>query len=804
MLQDLRHSLRALARSKGITAVLLLSLALGTGANAAVYGVIDALLLRGAAGVGDPSRLVDIYTSEFSGATHGQSSYLDFVSVKSSARSFTVVAVVDDNAVENVRFGDSSQSARIAAVSEGFFPALQMSAYSGRLLASEDALQNPAAAVVSFRLSELLGGAARILGKTLTIGEQQYSIVGVAPPLFRGLHVGRESDAWIPMTSPSATRGDRRLWMVARLARSVTVDEAEDELRRLSDGLAAQYPETNRGSIVQADAPRRITPVRSSQLDPAASDQVFLIGVVVGGASMLLLASGCLNVGSLLLSRAVARHHELAIKMALGATRKRLVRQLLTETLCLSLIGGGLGLLLAIWTAGVIPALFMAEQAELLDTRLDARVIVLTVGVACLAGALFGIAPALHGTASPAATALRADAGGISTERGGTRLRGLLVASQVALSTVLLLATGLLVTSLTRALEGDLGSAVRKVAFVSLELPGRFGDPVRGVAYRHRLLERLPSLGGVEAVGWASTLPLGRGNRRQFQIEAETADVTDTVELETNVVSPGYFRTLVLPCIEGRVFDEGDRMLAPPVVVVDELLARRYFGPTAVGRHLIDARGARPEVVGVVRSGRYRTLQQSPQPTVYFPSTQDYLWRGHALVRTTRDPKTVLGAIDEVLKTTGDGANILETSTLEAHLSNALAVDRLTTTLVGLCGAIALAMATIGVYGVMTDTVQRRTREIGLRVALGAGRARVARLVFTDAAYLAAVGVLTGTGGALAITYVARSFVYGMPSLDIGTLAAASGALATATAIAAVVPLRRALRVNPNIALRAE
>ena len=756
------------------------------------------------AGVENPSRLVSIHTSEFSGATYGQSSHPDFESVKSSAASFAAIAAVDDNAIENVRFGEFSQSVRVAAVSEDFFPALQMRAHLGRLLSTADAALNPAAAVVSFQLSEQLGGAAEVVGKTIRIGGREYSVAGVTAPRFQGLRMGHECDAWILMAASSRARGDRRLSIVARLNRGVSVKEAEADLRRISDDLAARYPATNRGSIVQADAPRRITPIRYSQMDPAAGEQVVVIGLVVGGASLLLLAGACLNVGSLLLSRAVARRRDLAIKMALGATRRALVRELLTETLCLSLAGGVLGLLFAFWTAGAIPAFFTVEQVERLDTELDAQLILLTVGVACLAGALFGVAPALHGTASPAVTALRADSGGVSDQHGGSRLRALLVGAQIALSTVLLLATGHLVQSLRHALEGEMGSALARVAFVSIELPGRFGDPVRGVAHRRALLEQLPSLDGVEVVGWASTLPLGRGNRREFRIEADTADVTDTVALETNVVSPGYFRALVLQLIEGRLFDEGDTTLAPPVVIVDELLAQRYFGPAAVGRHLIDSHGARLEVVGVVRSGRYRTLQQSPQPTVYFPSTQDYLWRGHLVVRTTRDPALLVDAIRRAVNGVGKGATSLKASTMDAHLADVLALDRLTTTLVGLCGAIALAMSTIGVYGVMTDAVQRRTREIGLRVALGAGRTQVARLVFKDAVALAAAGVLIGAAVALAGSYLARSFVHGLPSFDVLTLAGVSAALAAVIAVAAILPLRRALRVHPNIALRAE
>jgi hypothetical protein len=245
-------------------------------------------------------------------------------------------------------------------------------------------------------------------------------------------------------------------------------------------------------------------------------------------------------------------------------------------------------------------------------------------------------------------------------------------------------------------------------------------------------------------------------------------------------------------------------MLAPPVVIVDELLARRYFGAKAVGRELLSEDGARLEIVGVVRSGTYRTLQASPQPTVYFPSSQDYLWRGHLLIRATRPPATMLTSINRAVLEVGDGAEVLQISTLETYLSEALALDRLTTRLVGLCGLIALAMSTIGVYGVMTDAVQRRTREIGLRMALGAGRTQVVRLVFTEVLSLTAAGLLAGGLATFAMSHAARAFVYGVPSLDVGTVAIVSTALAIVIAVAAVVPLRRALRVNPNIALRTE
>jgi putative ABC transport system permease protein len=606
------------------------------------------------------------------------------------------------------------------------------------------------------------------------------------------------------MTPPALARGDRRFATIGRLAPRVSLAGAEDAMRRLSDDLAVRFPQTNRGTKDQPDAPRRLTAVRYSQLDPSAGDQVRLVALVIGGSAALLLASACLNVGSLFLSSALARRSELAIKMALGATRGRLARQLLTETLCLSIAGGALGLLFAWWTADAIPALFMAEQAEQLDLRIQVSTLLLTVGLAAVAGAAFGVGPAVQGTAAPPALALRGETAGISTGRDRSRLRAWLVAGQVALSTTLLVAAGLAVSSLTSALNAGLGSATRHVAFVSVELPGRFHDSVRGIALRTRLLDQLSRVAGVEATGWASRLPLNRGGKQLFRVEGASTDVTDAVELDTNVVSPDYFRVLLLQCVEGRLFEATDSFLATPVVVVDELLASRYFGQSAIGHHLVDAKGTRLEIVGVVRTGKYRTLQAAAQPTVYYPYTQDYLYVGHAVVRMTTDPAAALPALENAVRRAGDGGTVMASSTLDSHLSNALAVDRLITTLIGVCGAIALAMSTIGIYGLMTDTVRRRTREIGVRLALGARRWQIAGMVFSSSMRLAVIGLLSGLGIATAAMFAARTYFYGVPMLEPATVAAVVGALLLVVALAAIVPLRQALGVNPIIALRAE
>ena len=401
-------------------------------------------------------------------------------------------------------------------------------------------------------------------------------------------------------------------------------------------------------------------------------------------------------------------------------------------------------------------------------------------------------------------TALRADSGALSETQGGGRLRTLLVSSQVALSTVLLLLTGLLVVSLDRALEGGLASTIARIAIVSIELPGRFHDEPRGAAQRRLLLDQAITLRNVVRVAWASSLPLERGRRNRFQLETGSADVTDTRELDTNVVSPEYFDVLSLRVVEGRTFTASDTALSEPVVVIDELLARRHFGADAIGRHLIDAKGRRLGIVGVVQNGRYRTLQQPPEPTVYYPMSQEYLWTGHLIVRTAADPATVVGQLRSTAEFTGTGITVKRASTLQARLSESLALDRLTTTLIGACGLIALAMSTLGVYGIMMDAVQRRTREIGLRVALGAGSRHVGQLVLLEATYPAAVGLALGTVTALALGRAAQSLLYGVPPIDVARFAVAAAGLAGVIVIAAVLPLYRALRIHPNIALRAE
>ena len=820
VLDDLRYALRSLARGRMTSAVLLISLALGTGANATLFSVMDALLFRPPAGVVAADRLAWAFTSQFTGASHGLTSFPDFQAMQASG-AFESLAAFDDSLVTSVRLGEVAQRVRVAAVSPEFFPALRVQISrtppSNGLVApgSSDpggAAQGPAApgssdpgghppAFISTTLWAQLGRPADAVGRALEVGDQSYVVAGFAPEGFNGLQLGRACDVWIPL-APASARGDRRLWVIGRLRDGRSADDADRALQAVGDQLAAAYPETNKGTRTNPDEARRMSASPYSRLDVSARSQVLLISTVVLGSTGLLLVSACVNAGSLLLSRSAARRRELTVKLALGASRAVLVRQVLFESLVISLGGAGLGLLFAHWTAGLLPVFFAPEEAAILDTRLDALTVGVTAALSCAAGALFALGPARHALQTVNVQVLRGDPGAIS-DRSGSGVRGAVVVFQVALSTVLLIASGLLVRALGVALEGDLGPGGRGVAIAFVRMPGVLeGQVARGIVFHNAAAAAARQLPRAEATGWVSTLPVGRSTSQAFTFEPRPG-VVERLEAEINVASSGYFQTLRIPLVEGRLFTASDGALARPVIVVNDMLARRYFGPDAAGRRLLDAEGIEYEIVGVVRSGKYRTLQEAPEPMVYFPLSQRYRPYMHLVVRTADQGAAALATLPGMLASIDSGVDIFRTTTFDAHLAEALTLDRILTTVVAGCGLSALVLAMIGVYGVVGDAVRRRTPEIGLRVALGAPSLRILQLVFSEGLPLSAAGSAAGVACALLISRIMRTFVHDIPPVDLRSLAVVPLALLLVVVGAAVIPIRRALGVSPTIALRA-
>jgi putative ABC transport system permease protein len=801
---EILYVLRGCGRAKAATAVLLISLGLGAGTNAVLFGAIRALLFEPPTGVQETSRLVTLHTAQFNDAPRGLSSYLDLLSVETASRTLGSLAAFDDSRIENVRVGASLQRVRVVAVSGRFFATLGLAPHAGRLLGEGDMGSQTAGVVVSHQLWSNLGAPDDLVGHAIRVGAREFEVVGIAPPRFDGLQLGRASDVWIPLDfSAMKGRGDRRFSAIGRLAADATLARAQQEVEAISLRVADEHPSTNRGTQSNKDEPRRMSVVRYTRMNAADRSQITLISAVVFGATGLLLVSACVNAGTLLVSRSVARRKELAVKLALGASRAALARQALLESLVLSLGGATLGLLIAYWTADALPAFFSPEEAERLDIRLGGATVLVAVGLAAVAGILFAIGPAWAAARTLDVEALRGDSSGLSERGRSAAVRAMFVTGQVAMSTVLLIGAGLLVRAMDVALQGNLTSGGRNVAVIPLRLPGYLEDKaVPGITFRNAATADVTQVPGYEAAAWIEALPVSRVGSVRFETEVAPG-VTEAFEAEINVATGNYFATMQIPLLEGRTFTAADGGLAPPVAVVDDVLARRHLGGTALGRHVTDEKGTTYEIVGVVRGGKYRTFQETPEPMVYLPITQRQINDLHLVIRTSQPAEPLLPAIVARLNAIDRGVVIRPTLTFETHLAQALTLDRLVTTVVGACGLVALVLATIGVYGVIIDGVRRRTPEIGLRVALGAGVPHIVRLVFGEGMHLTALGAGAGALVAVIAARMGRVFVPGLPLVDWPTLAVAPLALIAVAVAAAALPTRRALRINPTITLRA-
>jgi predicted permease len=779
MLADLRQAVRHVAGAPWLTAVIVVSLALGTGANAAVYSAIDALLFRPPAGVADAGRLVDVYTSQLNGGTYGSTSFPDLQSL-SAAPSLQAIAAIEARADQNVHVGDRTAAARVAAVTPSFWAVLGTSIDGNGVVISDD-------------LWRSLGADPAIVGKGVAIGPVAYRVAAIAPKGFRGLHLNALTDAWLPLEAFGADRprGDRRFHVVGRLRNGATVETLQRELASIAARLAAEHPETNKGTVHDEEADRRLTAVPYARLDPSSRSRASLFAAALFAATVLLLLSACVNAGSLLLSRGLARRTELTVKTALGAERRRLVREVVVEGVLMALAGTAAGLIAARWTAGAIPALFAPEHASLLDTRVERPVMLVTLAVGLVAGLVFSLVPALASTRGLSAVTLRADAGGVE-RYGGARLRMLLVAAQLALSTIFLVGSALLARMVDTSLGVDRSAAGGETVFAAIETY----DP----EYRDAALPRLRGIPSVARVGWVTTPPLGRPNRRAYLLQR--GQVSEVIDVDVNFASAEYFTIMHALLIEGRFPRPDDERSGREVAVVNEAFAQQYFAGRPVGRAIADASGgAVVEVLGVVQTRSYRAFEGPQRPMIFFP-----MWRAqsrgfYAVVGSHSYETNVDRDVRTVLAQAG-GTTHLEVVEFNAFMRRALAPDRLIGTLVALCGALALGLAVVGVYGVMVDAVRRRRREFGLRTALGARPVHIAGALARSSLAPAFGGIFAGIGGAIALGRIARSLVFGVPPIDL-VLAGATATLLVAVVLAALaVPVRLALRVSPLVALR--
>jgi len=804
LLQDLRYATRGLARSPGFTAAVLLTLAIGTGANAAVFSLVNAMLLRPAPVVRDPSSLYSIFTSDFSSGPYGSSSYPDFITLRETASAFSALAAYWVSPAV-LRDGDTTERIGVMTVSNDFFGLLGLRPAQGRLLLPSDFDAGAASAVVISHhfWQRVFGGDPAALGRSVLLNGEPATIVGVAPPNFDGLNLGSITDVWGPRVMRPAdvpARGSRGLSIVGRLREGSSIDAAQAQLDTIAADLARTYPASNMGTLGAPDRPRPIVVLQHSRMHPRFRGMAVMLGSVLMSAVGLVLVVSCANVAGLLLSRGAARSREIMTRLALGASRVRVLRQLLTESLLLGIVGGLLGILFALWTSDVLPSFFPAEQARILDASVDIRVLAFTALISVVAATLFGLAPA---RVALRAAPLQTDTGRTSEARTGFMRAGL-VLSQVALTFVLLVACGLFVRSVSNALSADLGFGTRKAVLANLEIPSGEVTAQQGLLYFERVLDRVRGLPGVEAASLVRTLSLSSGSRRVFGLEGYEPRPGEDMELNTNVVDERYFDTMRIPVLDGRPFDRRDIAAGAPVVVVNDVLAQRYFGGRAVGRRIQERRGTILQIVGVVRAVKHLTVQDPPVPVVFYPLPQSYMPRMTLVARTGGDPAAFADTIRNAAQAVNRSVAVFRVTTLESHISEALGGERLIAALVTASGAMALALAIVGLYGVIAYGVVRRRKEIGVRVALGARPIDVVRLVVREGVSVALCGIAAGIVGALAATRLLATMLYGVDPWDTPTFIGAAIVLFLIGAIAAWAPAQRAVQLDPVTVLRQE
>jgi predicted permease len=808
--QDLRFALRQLIRSPGFAVLAVAMLGLGIGATTTIFSVINAVFLRPPVHVREPERLVAVFTSDFSGPRFGTSSYPDFVDFAAGAAGLEGLAAVTPRPF-SVASGTESFRTMGEMVSEDYFGLLGVPLVQGRGFIPGE---SEADIVIGHGLwQRRLGGAADVIGRTMRLSGHTFTIVGVAPEGFTGTMRGIRVEVWAPLAaqrilSPGddmiTNRGDRGLFLFGRLRTGVTPVEAQSQLEVVAARLHQAYRQRWTDRMGRARVVT-VLPERDARIFPTIRGPVTQFLALLMGVACLVLAISCANLANLLLARGTARRREVAVRLALGGSRVRLVRQFLTEGLVLAAFGAVGGVVLATWATGALSRFEPPLPVPVaLDFPLDGRILLFTVLVSALTVVLSALAPALRATRLDSATALRGDlaAAGAARRIG---LRDGLVIAQVAVSLVVLTAAGLFLVSLRNATRIDPGFHAAGLGLMRLELGIQGYDSVRGRAFYAELERRVGALPGVEAVSLTEIVPLGLSRqRRGIEVEGYAPREGEEMEFGVNTIGAGYFEAMGIPLVRGRGFEPGDREGAAPVAVVNESFARRFWpGENPIGRRFSTARGGTREIVGVARDGKYVSLTEEPQPHFYEPFAQAYEADMVLLVRAAGDPQRVLPALAQEARAL-DPELPVEVNTMADHLGYALLPQRIGAAVLGAFGLLAALLAAFGLYGVMSYVVSQRTAEIGIRMALGARSHDVRMLVVRRALVLTMTGLGLGLAGAAAATRVLSGFLVDVSPTDPATLASVVVLFTTVALLASWLPARRAAAVDPMRTLRSE
>lgn len=807
---DLRFGVRMLMRARAFTGVVVLVLALGIGANTVIFTALNSVLLRPPSGVADADRLAVVYTSDYSGPRYGASSYPDYEAIRDEPGIFEGVAVRSPRSF-SLSAADWRQQAMGEVVSANYFDVMGVSPAAGRFFGPDEvgAAGSSSVVVIGHDLwQSRFGGAKDAIGEVLRLMGQPLTIIGVAPQSFGG-GLGIRLQLWIPASAPAAVtgfdpsqRGNRGFQVVGRMAEGVAIETVQSGLDVLASRLHAAFPEE------WTDVNRRpraftVLPEAEARIPPQGRAPILRFAALLMGAVLLVLLVACTNVANLLLSRASARRTEIGIRIALGAGRARIVRQLLAESLVLAAAGGGAGVLLAlVFTARLAAAELSLPVPVVLDLALDVRVLAFAAGITMLTGILFGLAPALKASRTPAPM-LKDDA------RSGTRLgvRNALVVLQVASSLVLLVGGGLFLKSLYAAQRVETGFEVDDVVLARFTLEADGYSEEESGRFYEELLARVAALPGTAAAALAETVPLSTGySRRGTWVSDYEPQPGENMEMLFNGITPGYFATMGVPLVRGRAFTAQDREGAPRVAIVSEAFADRYWpGESPLGKRVGFRGPAGPlmEVVGVAADAKYRSLIEDPQPYIYYPYAQLPSPYMALLARATGEPELLASAVRRVGREIAPSLPVPAAETFRAHMAAALLPQRIAGVLLSLLGVFAIAIAVVGLYGLVAYGVTRRAREFGVRMALGALAGDVRRLVLGQSLRLVVIGILCGLPIAGAAAFLASGMLL-VPPLDPIVFLGVSLLLAACGVLAGYAPARRATRQDPAAALRAE
>jgi len=803
--QDLRYAVRMLAKSPGFTAIAVLTLALGIGANAAIFSLVNAVLLTPLP-YANPAQLVDVSAAK-AGVVGAGVSYPAFVELRDHSRAFTSVAGLAGHALTLTGRGEPADVSTLAVTPE-FFSLFGTKPLLGRALSPQDGERGAAPVVV---LSEQLwrsrfGADPGIAGTSITLDQRAFTVVGIMPGGFRTPFFNQTEQVWIPLLqdplfSGWLTRPPQEHWLpvIARLRAGVSPDQARAELQTISAGLVGQFPAEKGWGIA-------IEPLQQVIVGDVKEPLLLLLS-----AAGLVLLIACANIANLLLARATSRSREIAVRIALGASQRRIARQLLTESAILGLLGGVTGVLLAWWSVSALTSLLPTGLTQLRSIRVDGSVLGFAFVLSLAASVFFGLAPVLHTTRSDPQANLK-EGSRAGDARGSQRARSFLAAAEVAVAMVLLVGAGLLLRSFARLLSVSPGFETENMVKAEISLPRfQYSGPEQWTAFSNELMKRLQAKPGLQDSAIGIPLPiLNNSVNLPFAIAGNPPVEQGTTDTANYVAaSPRYFHVMGISLVRGRLFSEEDSATTPSVALISEALAKRYFpGENPLGRQLIF--GFPPhgdvsrEIVGVVADIHDVSIASNPGPMMYVPFAQVPFWGCEVVVRSHLRAAEIAAAIRTETHNIDKNLPVTDIESFPEAMHASVAEPRFRTMLLGMFSAIALLLAAIGIFGVISFSVSRRTREIGVRMALGATPASIRHLVLGESAKLVLFGLAAGIPAALILTHFLSALLFGITPTDPLTFIAVALLLMLVALVAAYLPARRAILIDPMAALRCE